>query len=755
MAAAVASVFPGLSEYVLEADGQTKVPAVTRQEYIDSRYEQHLSWWTNIAVGFGAFVSLTLIPMDIIVSPENGLRFSIYRIAMAVIFAGIFLLNRKKISEKFNSAMGVLAGTIAAIMIAAMIYSFNGHESVYFAGFIILMIFMVGIIPFRMGMSLFVAMLIYAIYLFPNLFYDDITNSSFFIAANVLMLSCTMSLLIMRYYNQKGLIREFGLSFDVSEQKAQLEDYSHNLEQQVGERTRELNESERMLRSLFQGAGVGIVISDKHETITIVNQLACEMLGYERGELIGADIGKIEKGSSDDMFQDRFKRILAGESLHYEALYRNRDGREIPVEVAASAVDIGGEIRVQSFLQDATEKKKLIAQLTQSQKMEAVGRLAGGVAHDFNNLLTTITGNCELALIDLPPDDSVRKQIDEIREAARRAASVTSQLLSFSRKQVMKMATVDINEVVESMGSMLARLISEEIELQVEIDTPVNRIRADYGRLEQILMNLAVNARDAMPFGGRLTISTGDIEVDETISAEYEGLVQGSFVLLTVSDSGEGIDQETLDKIFEPFFTTKEMGKGTGLGLATVMGIVKQHNGYIFVESDIGSGTRVKIFFPVISSGRSTTVGTRPDSGIREQRIAELGGAGPELRGTETIIVVDDEAAIRSVVIAALSYLGYHTLEANCGERALELCREHGGAIDVMLTDLIMPGMNGRELARVAHEEYPGMIPLFMSGYTEDIIEQHGMPGNGDEYIQKPISPIALAQKLRNVLNIN
>jgi CheY-like chemotaxis protein len=258
-----------------------------------------------------------------------------------------------------------------------------------------------------------------------------------------------------------------------------------------------------------------------------------------------------------------------------------------------------------------------------------------------------------------------------------------------------------------------------------------------------------------MPLGGRLTISTCDIEVDETISAEYEGLVQGSFVLLTVSDSGEGIDQETLDKIFEPFFTTKEMGKGTGLGLATVMGIVKQHNGYIFVESDIGSGTRVKIFFPVISSGRSTTVGTRPDSGIREQRIAELGGAGPELRGTETIIVVDDEAAIRSVVIAALSYLGYHTLEANCGERALELCREHGGAIDVMLTDLIMPGMNGRELARVAHEEYPGMIPLFMSGYTEDIIEQHGMPGNGDEYIQKPISPITLAQKLRNVLNIN
>jgi len=384
------------------------------------------------------------------------------------------------------------------------------------------------------------------------------------------------------------------------------------------------------------------------------------------------------------------------------------------------------------------QERERAAQLQQSQKMEAVGRLAGGVAHDFNNLLTAITGYSDLSLRRLKPGDPLRRNIEEVKRAAGRAADLTHQLLAFSRKQVLQPRVLDLNAVISEMEKMLRRLIGEDVELLYDLSPSLGRVKADPGQLQQVLLNLAVNARDAMPGGGKLIIQTANTYLDREYAGQHIAVVPGPYVILAVSDNGCGMDEATRVKIFEPFFTTKEQGKGTGLGLATVYGIVKQSHGNIWVYSEVSQGTTFKIYLPLVEGDAEP---------VRPAAAAESLSTG-----TETILLVEDDEMVRRITGAILRQAGYGVLEAAEGESALRTCRLHEGAIHLVLTDVVMPGMSGRVLADRLKELRPDASVLFMSGYTEEAIVHHGVLHEGVNFLEKPFTPDGLTRKVREVL---
>ena len=422
-----------------------------------------------------------------------------------------------------------------------------------------------------------------------------------------------------------------------------------------------------------------------------------------------------------------------------ELRFRSGSGRPFTALMSAEQVEINGEPCVLAAIQDVTEQRQLEMQLRQKQKMEAVGRLAGGVAHDFNNLLTVINGYTELMLDRIGAADPLHANAEQIKSAAERAASLTRQLLAFSRQQVMEPKNLNLNGVLDRLDRILRRLIGEDIEVVMRTSAALGSVRADPGQIEQVILNLVVNARDAMPDGGKLTLETANAELDEEYVREHAAPISaGPYVMLAVSDTGAGMDPDTQARIFEPFFTTKEAGKGTGLGLATVYGIVKQSNGYIWVYSEQGHGTTFKIYLP------------------RVDVVAEaLEPAIPAAQrpGTETILLVEDDWQLRDLARSLLSSLGYTVLTVDSVAEVEAVCRHHAGAIQLLLTDVVMPGMSGKELARRVTQSYPGTRVLYMSGYTTDTIVHHGVRETGIHFLQKPFTSTALATKVREVLD--
>jgi len=385
-----------------------------------------------------------------------------------------------------------------------------------------------------------------------------------------------------------------------------------------------------------------------------------------------------------------------------------------------------------------TERRKLEEQLRQSQKMEAVGQLAGGIAHDFNNLLTVINGYAELLQTRIDEKSPLRGNVDEIRHAGDRAASLTRQLLAFSRRQVLQPKALDLNGVISDLGTMLHRLIGEDIELRTHLRPDLGTVLADPGQIEQVLLNLAVNARDAMSAGGTLVLETDNVVLDETFAKEVPAVVPGPHVLLAVSDTGTGIPMEIREHIFEPFFSTKERGKGTGLGLSTVYGIVKQSNGHISVHSEVGKGTTFKIYLPRVDG---------------EAQVSSSVSPAASLQGDDTVLVVEDESSVQGVIERVLSGNGYRVLMACDGSEALRVSGEHKGPIDLLITDLVMPGMGGQEVASRLETARPGLRVLFMSGYTENAISHHGVLDAGVAFLQKPFQAEVLLRKVREVLD--
>ena len=395
--------------------------------------------------------------------------------------------------------------------------------------------------------------------------------------------------------------------------------------------------------------------------------------------------------------------------------------------------------RYRAYCENAKDENHF-HQLQQSQKLEAIGQLAGGVAHDFNNMLTAIIGYTDLSLRRVGLESPIRRNLEETKKAAERAAALVRQLLAFSRKQILEPKVLDLNDVVKDMEKMLTRLIGENIQLATRLEAELGSVKADPCQVEQIIVNLVVNARDAMPRGGKVTIETANTTLDEQAVQRDVSIKPGQYVMLAVSDTGSGMDEETQRRIFEPFFTTKDLGKGTGLGLSTVYGIVKQSGGNIWVYSEPGLGTMFKVYLPRIDDTTAISI----------ENPAQEAAA---LRGSETILLVEDEDIVRGLTRKILMQAGYHVLDAKGGEEAIRVCRAHAGEIDLLLTDVVMPEISGKEVADRVLELRPALRVVFMSGYTDEAIVQHGVLDANVEFIQKPFTWIALTKKVRDVLN--
>ncbi|MEP6692721.1 MAG: PAS domain S-box protein [Gemmatimonadaceae bacterium] len=512
-----------------------------------------------------------------------------------------------------------------------------------------------------------------------------------------------------------------------------------------------LRESEERLRAMFEQAAVGMAhVSMSGEWLRL-NQRVCDIVGYGRDELLARTVQSTLHPDDAGAHAEQMRRMTAGEisTTALEQRHVRKDGTTIWTTLTLSMLrEVNGAPKYCiAILEDITQRKQLELQSFQSQRLEAVGRLAGGVAHDFNNLLTAITGYSDALLDAMDADDGRRTDVQQIRRAAEHAAALTAQLLAFSRKQVLRPKVFDLTTVVVGMDSMLRRLIGEDVHLDTvaggDGDTLRGRVKADPGQIEQVVMNLVVNARDAMPDGGHITLETAIVDLGENYAHRHVAFVPGPYVMLAVTDTGCGMDKETQGRVFEPFFTTKGPGKGTGLGLSTVYGIVKQSGGYVWVYSELGHGTTFKIYLP------------RVEDAVDLPRAPEAPKSQEALRGTETILLVEDEDALRTLMHRALAKYGYTVLEARNGREALAICEAYTDRIHVVVTDVVMPEMGGRELVdRLATLRTGEPIRvLFMSGYPGGDMVRRGVLDAQTAFLQKPLTLASLARKIREILD--
>jgi PAS domain S-box-containing protein len=555
---------------------------------------------------------------------------------------------------------------------------------------------------------------------------------------------------VLRPMNARGVI--YGQRADGSEfpAEASISKFEAAGETILTVRLRDISERQAAEERLRQMAAIvefsqdAIVGEDLSGKIISWNPGAENLYGYTAAEAIGRDARMLlPPGPGDrDEVGDNLRKVQDGTSTTQDTVRLRRDGKTIEVALTVSPIrdQTGAVTGAATIARDIRERKRLEGQLQHAQKMEAVGRLAGGVAHDFNNLLSVIVGYGYLIQSSVPAGDPLRNAADEIMGASERAGSLTRQLLAFSRKQVMRPEVLDLNAILDGIGRMLPRLIGEDIDIHLAPAAGLHRIKVDPGQVEQVIMNLVVNARDAMPNGGRLTVETANVDFGEE-EARHHGIRSGSYVLLAVSDTGHGMDNETRARIFEPFFTTKEPGKGTGLGLATVYGIVSQSNGHIWVYSEPGCGTTFKVYFPSTGEAAATAAASaRPE---------------PALCGQETVLLVEDESRLRELLIHVLHDRGYKVLAAADGAEALRIAGQQKSPVDLLMTDVVMPGIRGQVLAEELLRKHPGMAVLYMSGYTDNALTHRGNALHGAAFLQKPFTPDQVLRVVRQVLDDN
>lgn len=514
--------------------------------------------------------------------------------------------------------------------------------------------------------------------------------------------------------------------------------YRHRME-------RRLRENEQWLAATLSSIGDAVIATDAEGRVRFLNTLAEQFTGWTQAEALGRDVRDVftivDERTRQPVQNPALEALFRGEPavLAPDTILIDKWGKERPIDDSAAPIrgmtgQLSGAVLV---FRDVTERRRLEEHLRQAQKMEAIGRLAGGIAHDFNNIMTIITGFSELLLANKQLPDEQLETVRHIEEAGKRAASLTSQIMAFSRKQLLVPSVLSLNSIVRDMATMSKRLIGTHIELQTDLDPDVGPIRADPTQLGQVILNLAANARDAMPNGGRLVIATANVELEETTTRNYPDVKPGRYARLTVTDTGCGMSDEVLRHIFEPYFTTKGLGQGTGLGLATVHGIVKQSGGHIEVRSQLEAGTTFQIYFPL----------------VEEAPVSLARDAGSSPAGQETLLLVEDDEMVRTMTRTILAQNGYRVLEAANGPEALEVAERHPEPIRLLVTDLVMPFLSGFELAELLTARRPEIRVLLISGYTEEEAARHGIATAEAAFLQKPFSLASLTSKVREVLD--
>lgn len=654
------------------------------KEYAERERIQLIHTWGTRVILIGAVTTAALFILDYFVTPENFRRFVIFRLLFStILILSYFLLGLKK-SINYQLTVLSFAALIPSVMLELMILSFGGHQSIYYVGIILILMFVIGFLPlFPIKLSILLALATYLIYVLPILIFDNITNMKVFINNNVFIVSSASAALIWRYFNNLVLNKKILLEFELSQERDRLSSYSAHLEDVVQDRTKELRKSQVMLQTLYDNANDGIIIMDLNGLIINVNEKTMAMYGFSKEQMLGLNISLLEMKKNKNLWEERMHRLIKGESLIFETEHYRKDGSTIVVEISAKAIRVGGDTFIQSILRDITEKKRLRSQLLHAQKMESIGTLAGGMAHDFNNILSAILGFTDIILNDEDPSPSIADKLRVVESSARKGSVLISKLLSFSRRGHMDAVTFNMNDIIEEMTEMLGRLIPKTIMVKTELDHDIPVISGDVSQIEQIVMNLVINARDAMPDGGTIRIKTNLASLDDGSLPILAGIRSGSYVHLSIRDTGVGIPEGYLDRIYEPFFTTKDVGKGTGLGLAMVYGIVKDHKGYITVESEQGKGTVFHVYLPT---------GEAPGAIVKET------GRRAAIQGEEQILVIDDEVPVLELIRQTLLKEGYDIAAFTSPLDALDYFKSNRERISLVVTDVVMPDMSGEEI---------------------------------------------------------
>lgn len=644
---------------------------------------------------FGVFTILLLSILDYFVTSENFTKFLIYRIITASFIMGLYFILKLKENKILQSIITILGTLIIAIMVELMIFSFGGHQSPYYAGMIIVLVFILGFLPLSLRMTVLASSLVYAIYFVPIILFDHITNLRIFINNNIFLISFALGGLAWRYYNNQLLIKKLSLEYDLSQKKEELEKYSHHLEDLVTERTKDLTIANKKYVALFDNSNDGVAIINKDGIILDVNKKFCELHGFNKDALIGTHFRILEAKENEKIIEQRMERIIKGESLIFEAEHYRKDGTKIFLEVSSRAIEIMGELYIQSLYRDITEKKALQKQLLQAQKMESIGILAGGLAHDFRNLLTVIHGYSEM-IQHLENDITTKKYVEGIEGATRKAEQMVTSLLQFAKRSTGEITTLNINDIINNVLNLALPVISKEnIGLEINLTEPLPLIKGDANLLEQVIMNLAINAKDAMPNGGRLSIETGLTNVDDK-NIVHPLLNQGEHLVIKVSDTGAGIPEDIKDRIFEPFFTTKGT-KGTGLGLAMAYGAIRAHGGIIKVNSEVGKGSSFEIYLPLHAK-------------------VEALKASPEEERVRIIALIRDAELIKRIK-NILESKGYRIFHSDNVPYCLDLISEFSDILPIVLVELSLIDSNFMSKLKksrpdikiiiISHEEVP------------------------------------------------
>ncbi|MDH4162109.1 MAG: PAS domain S-box protein [Nitrospirota bacterium] len=693
--------------------------------------EIKLQYWTGNVMIMGIILFPLISIADYFRTKSEFATFAGYRAAVTLILILTYYLNKIKRSLQYQYSL-IIIGTIAsAVTIEAMILSLGGHQSSYYAGMSLLVIGVIGLIPYDIYVAVLMAVIIYAIYLVPILVLDPITNSALFVENNVFLLSTIVITSTWRYIFQRIMLNEMSLQYELTEDRDKLE-------REVQQRTQDLYQSELWHRSLFENATDGIMVLDKSGIIVNVNAKACAIYGFPQEAMIGTQVALLAAEEKDQV-ANRLHKILDGETMYYEAEHYRRDGKRIAVEISAKAIKLGNETYIQSFQRDVTEKKKIQDHLVQSQKMESIGILAGGIAHDFNNVLTAILGFIGSIMKENIQSEKILKRLRVMERTAQNASRMVSQLLGFARKSEMKFVPLNLRDIILDTSKLLEGFMEKTVRLDLQIDRNLPIIKGDIAQLEQVLMNLVMNARDAMSGGGIVTIKAEAVRAGAGTPHIPPYIPDGEYVELTVSDTGRGIPENIKDKIFEPFFTTKDRGKGTGLGLSMVYGSVTDHQGYITVRSKVNKGTTFTIYFPVCGEELPTAA-------------VESGHPVPaKLAGSETVLVVDDDENVLTFVKDTLESNGYRVLATSSPMNAIDLFTKMHEEIDLVITDVIMPLIDGGELMRQVRAVKPDVKVLTISAYRD--FGDRADDIRSTPFLQKPFNGSHLLATIRNMLD--